>query len=276
MRRSFKEASLNQEHNLLRFLGIAGYSLRTSVKVGCLFIRPKELQANLARFAQRFVSANDDDSVYQFRHLGTASGIKYRGRYFTLVSNHQRKMANEGNYGIFSETGRSVVTPGKNWVVHPKGNEDRDDSQDFTIFEFEPKLYPKTDIAFQFFDVADGISVLGNTNGIALNLGYPSRLQNVDYFGGNVDLLTASNFVELYELTETENVLRFRTLSEDRLFEDGMSGSPVFKLVNQQGTFIVKWIGMVVRGGDNSRYGRVVCADYLLRQLDQAVFRSAA
>ena len=114
--------------------------------------------------------------------------------------------------------------------------------------------------------------VANSVGKIALNLGYPTRLQNVDYYMGEVDLLVVSSFVELVRKTSSEGVYLFRTIAEDRFIEDGMSGSPVFEVVRDNGVFQIKWLGIVVRGGEKSRYGRVISADFIIRQIDKVAF----
>ncbi len=263
--------TLQADFNLLKHLGIAEYALETAIQVGSLWVRPKELQVHLGRYAQRFVNCNDDE-VYQFQHIGSATGIKHRGRYFVISTDHQRKLGTVGQLGIVCDPGQSVITPSLMWTVETPGQDEREDNHDFVIFEFEPAKYPNRTLTSQFFEVGQNSGVAASVGKIALNLGYPTRLQNVDYYMGEVDLLVVSSFVELVEKTTSEDVYIFRTVAEDRFIEDGMSGSPIFEVVRDNGVFRVKWLGIVVRGGKQSRHGRVISADYIIRQIDRVAF----
>lgn len=256
---------------ILMHLGITGYSLETSIRIGSLWVRPKEIQAHLGRYAQRFVSLNDDD-VYQFQHLGSASAIKYRGRYFVISTDHQLKLGRIGQIGVLCGLGHVVITPNLMWTVETRFGDERDDNLDFAIYEFDPEDYKIPSIASQFFEVDIRAGIASSVGKIVIVIGYPTRLQNIDYYDGKVDLLLVSSFVELVELTSSRYVYTFRTLAEDRFIEDGMSGSPVFEVVHENEIFQVKWLGIVVRGGKQSQYGRVICADFILRQIDRFAF----
>ena len=155
------------------------------------------------------------------------------------------------------------------WIVDSFGNDDPDDCLDFSIFEYEPHKIKTT---IQFFNVFGHSEEIFSDKTIALNLGYPTRLQNVDYYGGNVDLIVSSNFVELLGPTQTKHVYKFRTISGDRFCEDGMSGSPVFEVRRVDQVFSVIWLGLVVRGGAYSRFGRLVSGSFILKTIDKAVF----
>lgn len=265
---------MQSEINLLKHLGITDYTLETAIQVGALFVRPKELQKHLGRYVQRFVNCTDDN-VYQFQHFGSATGIKYRGRYFVVSTEHQRKLGTVGNLGIVCDPGHSVITPSVMWVVETPEEIERDDNLDFAIYEFEPSMYPNRMLTSQFFEIGMRSGIAAAVGKIAVTLGYPTRLQNVDYYAGVVDLLVVSSFVELVKKSTSEDVYIFRTVAEDRFFEDGTSGSPVFEVVRDNGAFRVKWLGIVIRGGENSRYGRVISADFIVRQIDRTVFNSA-
>ncbi|WP_428515479.1 hypothetical protein [Roseovarius sp.] len=264
---------MQDRFNLLNVLGITGYTLETAIQVGPLFVTPKELQKHLGRYALRFVNCTDDN-IYQFQHLGSASGIKYRGRYFAISTDHQRKLGQTGQLGIVCDPGQSVITPSTMWTVDVPEEIEREENLDFTIYEFDPSQYPHRTLTSQFLEVSHDNGIAAEVGKIALNLGYPTRLQNVDYHNGVVDLLVVSSFVELVEKTTSEDVYLFRTVGEDRYFEDGMSGSPVFEVIRDQGEFRVKWLGIVIRGGEESRFGRVINSDFIFRQIDRAAFEN--
>ena len=257
--------------DLLRCLGITGYTLESSIQVGPLLIRPSELQKHLGRYAQRFVNSTDDD-VYQFQHLGSATGIKYRGRFFVVSTDHQRLLGDTGKLGIVCDPGQSVVTPGTMWTVNTPDEITREDDLDFCIYEFLPSDHPDLQLPSQFLAIDRESGISGKVGKIALNIGYPTRLQNVDYYAGDVNLVVTSSYVTLVEKANSGDVYVFETVAEDRYFEDGMSGSPIFEVVREHGAFGVKWLGIVVRGGAHSRRGRVISASFITRQIDRAIF----
>lgn len=261
---------MEQKINLLNHLGIMGYSAAISIKVGLLYIKPNNLQKHLGRYAHRFVSYTDDE-IYEFQHLGTATGICYRNRLFLVSTNHQRKLGQDGKLGIVCDPGHSVITPSTMWTVNVPNELSREDNHDFCLFEFEPEKYPHRSLASQFFPVISESGIGDNIGKLALSIGYPTRLQNVDYYNGQVDLLAVSSFVKLIEQTTTSDIYTFKTVSEDRFIEDGMSGAPLFEVINDDDGFQTKWLGFVVRGGNKSRLGRVISGKYITNRIDQII-----
>lgn len=264
---------MERENRLYRPLDITERSLESVIQVGNLFVRPKEIQRHLGRYAQRFVSYTGED-IYQFQHLGTATGIKYRGKYLTISTEHQRKLGAEGRLGIFASTGQSVITPSRIWQVEPRDHSGTEDNLDFAIYEFEPQNHPNLMVTSQFFEISENYGISSTAKQKTLNIGYPTVLQNVDYYAGEVDLILAANSVELTERTNSDDIYTFRTQNPDRYFSDGMSGSPVFAVVKNNDIFYVKWLGIVIRGGQNSRVGRVIDAKFIIRTIDRETFNS--
>ena len=257
--------------HLLKHLGIDGYFLKTAIKIGSFFVRPKDIQQHLSRYALRFVSLNDD-SVYEAQHLGTAVGIKYRGRFFVVTTNHQRTLGTDGELGVLSGFEAKIVTPKTMWPIRLSEDQERDDRLDFILFELDPASYSVPSLASQFFEVASNNQSTELPDALALCIGFPTRLQIVDYYAGKVELLLASNYIEFIKGESSEDIHAFRTLSEDRFFEDGMSGAPVFDFLQKNGCFTVRWLGIVVRGGPGSRKGRIIDATFLTRQIERAAF----
>lgn len=252
---------------LISRLGVMGYTLQTSTLINGLWIQPNEIQKHLSRYAQRFICDNECDK-YQFAHLGTATGIKIDGRYITISTNHQRKLGTDGKLGIICDPGKSAVLPHRMWIIKSSSDIGIDDDFDWCAYEFEPEQYGHRQLSSQFFNVGnDEVGIQGRSGSFALNLGFPQSLQNIDYYEDIVALTIASNVVEIIGKTSTDNVYHFKTLSEDRLFEDGMSGSPVFEIYRSSNLFKVRWLGVVVRGGRKSRIGRVICANHIVNHL---------
>lgn len=103
-------------------------------------------------------------------------------------------------------------------------------------------------------------------------LGYPTRLQNIDYYEGDINLLLVSSAVQRQKETTEKHVWVFETQNKEHFFEDGTSGSPIFQIVRDEGGFKINWIGLVIRGGEESRLGRVIASGFILEQIDKAVF----
>lgn len=234
----------------LKHIGFLGYSLETAIRIGKLYVRPNEIQKHLGRYAQRLVHVTDND-LYQFQHLGSATGIKYRDRYFLISTEHQRKLGEIGKLGIFCDSGGSVIIPSRMWIQETPETAESEDNIDFAIYEYEPHKYPNRHLSSQFFEIEERVCASESVRRIALSLGYPTRLQNVDYDNGEIDLRIVSSFVEMIKQTTTKDVYRYRTLAEGRFFEDGMSGAPVFEIIDSNNAFCVTWLGIVVRGGKN-------------------------
>jgi|GEM_PF-2822734 len=254
--------------NLLRELGISGYSLRSAIQVGPLFVSPNEIESHLGRYVHRLVSETDDET-YQFQHLGSATGIKYRGKHFIISTNHQRVIGAEGKIGILLVDPSVAITPCTMWTPEQAEIED---GHDFTIFRFDPRNYDIQSLESQFVDIGTDFGVNVPQEQIAVTIGYPTSYQNIDYYDGNVNLVAVSCTVELLRLTSTKDVYEFRTLSDDRMIEDGFSGAPVFEIESRNQSFRIRWVGVVVRGGQNSRFGRMIDSTSIVKQIDKVVF----
>lgn len=256
---------------LLRNLGITGYSLTTSVKVNSLWVRPNDLPSHLGRYAHRFVKHTEDE-VYQFQHIGTATGIKYRGRNFVISTYHQHEVGEKEGLGILSLPENCFVTPSAKWTLDVPLGEGRDDCHDFVIYEYQLPNYSIPHFASQFFAVDENNAAGGINTDLSLMVGYPTRLQNIDYYEGDINLLIVSSSVQKQNETTEKNVWVFETQNSKHFFEDGTSGSPIFQIVRHEGIFKVNWLGLVIRGGKKSRFGRVILSDFILEQIDKAVF----
>lgn len=247
------------------------YLTSNAIRVNSLLVRPNDLQQRLGQMVHRFVSVNDDE-LYQFQHIGTATGLKYRGRYFVVATDHQRKLGTYAKWGIVDQSGTRVITASNVWFFTHVDETDVEENLDFCVFEFEPAKSTDRLLTTKFL-VIDGECGVGEKVGkIALNIGYPSRLQTVDYYGGEVNLVLSSNFVELVDRTESNDVFAFRTISSERYFEDGMSGSPLFEMMEGEEEFWIKWLGVVSRGGAESRVGRAIDAKFILKEIERMAF----
>lgn len=107
---------------------------------------------------------------------------------------------------------------------------------------------------------------------MALNFAYPTRIQNIDYDEEQVNLTVVSSFVKFIEKSTSDSVVLFETTAENRFFEDGTSGSPIFEIIQAHGEFMVQWVGLVVLGGKESTIGRAIDANSLLDHIDDHVF----
>lgn len=258
--------------DLLRNLGITGYSLTVSVKVNSLWVRPKALQSHLGRYAHRFVKYTGDE-VYQFQHIGTATGIKYRGRYFVISTYHQHEVGEKEGLGIYVFPENCVVIPGKKWIFNGPLVEGRDDCYDFVIYEYQLQNHNISHFPSKFFAVDENNSIGDFDTDLSLMVGYPTRLQNIDYYEGDINLLLVSSSVRRQNETTEKDVWVFETQNSEHFFEDGTSGSPIFQIVRHEDMFKVNWLGLVIRGGEKSRFGRVIQAEFILEQIDKAVFK---
>lgn len=255
---------------LASYYGIMGLRVNTSVKVGGIYILPNDVQNYFGNFAQRFVNFTHHE-VFQFQFLGTATGIRYRGRYFTISTNHQKNLGDHGQLGILCHDGKSAAAPKAMWPITFLNEVVRPDEYDFVIYEYELEDYDNGPTAQQFFPVTSNESFRIDTRTLCLNLGYPTRLQNVDYNEGVVENLLSSNFVKFIGNIES-NILGFQTINSERFFEDGMSGSPIIGLIEKSGIIEATWLGIVIRGADFSQNGRAISSRKILNTFDKILF----
>lgn len=242
-----------------------------AIRVNSIYVRPNDLQKRLGQLVHRFVSVNDDD-LYQFQHIGTATGLRYRGRYFIVATDHQRRLGTHAKWGIVDYSGTRVITASNAWLFTHIDETSVEENLDFCVLEFEPAKSTDRLLTTKFLMIDRECGVGKKVGRIALNIGFPSRLQTVDYYGGEVNLVLSSNFVELVNRTESNDVFAFRTVSAERYFEDGMSGSPLFEMMEGEEGFWIKWLGIVIRGGPESRVGRAIDARFILKEIDRMAF----
>jgi hypothetical protein len=201
----------------------------------------------------------NDSPEYPYSVGGTAFIVKFQGRRFVITAKHvlNLKSFEAGQFCIqYRPDSRDFLPLGALHLVHG-ANEDDTDQYDIAIREIDDgaireELYGN----YQPYNLLqmDRLTVFSE-RGAYLYRGYPIAMRQVDFEKKHVEQGAISTRAEYVGRT------RFESIHELRLFDlgplpsiDGLSGSPVFQVHNEEGTQYSReaFAGMLVRGSIKS------------------------
>lgn len=195
------------------------------------------------------------DEAYPIYIPGSATLLKYKGRYFMVCTRHQLKQ--DENFAdvclmIPYEGGRTecITSGGARWI---DGLNDGDHEQ-IVIFDFTQPCTDKPELKPMFFDFRRQHPDIRADKIVAfISFGYPTDHTKVDYENGQIRQAKMRVLSSL-ATPGTDDALHILDTIEPLDFDpDGMSGGPTFCLVmdGPEG-FSVHLAGITVRGGKNT------------------------
>lgn len=109
--------------------------LEMSVRVGEILIPARRLESLLGAYAENLVVWNHD-SEFKVSLLGSATPLKYKGRYFVLCTKHQIKGLNPQDVCLLRKDGSTAVTSNGVRVWERPTEQSETDAYDLAIFDF--------------------------------------------------------------------------------------------------------------------------------------------
>jgi hypothetical protein len=177
--------------------------------------------------------------------FGTAFKLNFGGRFFLICTEHQFQDADPTSVVIISERDQKAVTSHRTYFAFPAENGDLE--MDLRMFEFTELVQSGALSNLGWWNAEDTVSY-GDKYEIMVAAGYPSCDNGIDY--QLLDVKLAPRGVFGRGIGPTFGRLHGISLDANLLYDpDGLSGSPVFALVESSGGFTAKFAGIVSNAG---------------------------
>jgi hypothetical protein len=209
---------------------ILGSIVNTSLRIGDLFVPARITTSFLHKFVDPALIYTNLDYPYEFTKSGSITKVKYRDRYFALISEHQ---ITKGQYSpddliVLNPYNRLLCTSGA--YYYQKTDEPGAVHQDLLIFEFTEPV-KSGDLPSHFWYNIDKNKPFYKKPMPArlICIGYPSEVNNIDFDTPRYDAKAVA-----VSGTPVRSSLRQRIsfVPDDAPIYDpqGMSGGGVFAL----------------------------------------------
>ncbi len=231
---------LGDETLLRKFAALA-------VNVNGLIVPGRSVANVLARHAFSLV-LNNDHETYKVSLVGSATAVRFNGRYILLCTNHQLRGQDPQQVSMLKDDGSVLVTSGgiRSYTMSAET-----DAYDIAAFDFTEPVNDHPDLKKRFFDLKQVPPDTLNVNVIAMLLaGYPAKEQIYDLAENNHLGLRRQHVVCLpHEQPSDEALLTLRAETPLGNEPDGMSGGSAFVIQLLNGEPHAYFAGMIVRGG---------------------------
>lgn len=238
-----------------------------SVDLNGVFVPVGSVQSVLGRYAQSLFVMNDHE-IYRVSTAGSATAVRYRGRYLLVCCRHQLKNIDPSRIAILTHDGEHCLSSGG--FRHFDNSLNDWDYHDLAAFDFtEPCLaYPSIRERFYLLKSPppDGPNVQVP---FLILAGYPSKSQDYDLDDNRLGLAKRIQICVLDSQPLDDSLLLLRTVDSANYDPDGMSGGSAFSVHMVDGASTAYFAGVIVRAGNG--FFRIVKAGYVLRFLDQFV-----
>jgi hypothetical protein len=237
------------DHLITRIAKHGLYS--ASISVNGLHVPAKLIEDHLARYCTS-LGVYTDDADYPIYIPGSATLMKYKGRYFMICTRHQLKHTpNFENVCLLlpHADGRTkcITSGGARWF---DGLNEGDHHQ-IVVFDFTDPCRENEELKPMFFDFRHQHTDIQVDRLVAFTTyGYLTSLANVDYDNGKIAQVRAQ-VLSRFATPGTDDALHMiEPLSPLDFDPDGMSGGPTFCVVlDPPNNFSVHLAGVTVRGG---------------------------
>jgi hypothetical protein len=238
------------------------------VNVNGLIVPGRSIEGVLARHAQNlFVHTGDE--TFKVRLVGSATAVRYRGRYILLTTQHQLRDLDESQVSMMTDSGSHLITSSGRRGYNPSTETD---AYDILEFDFTEPCEARPELKHHFFDLkrsppnTENIKVLG-----ILLAGYPSDDQAYEVHENNNLGLVRRQVVCVPDSQPSDEVLlTVRAVKPLERDPDGMSGGSTFVIQMEDGTPHAYFAGIIIRGG--REYFHILKAGYVLAFLQGGIF----
>ncbi len=217
------------------------------VNMNGLIVPGRSVESVLARHTFNLVLYNDHET-YKVSLVGSATAVRFNGRYVLLCTNHQLQGQDPQQVSMLKDDGSVLVTSG-GIRSYPMSAET--DAYDIAAFDFTEPVNDYPDLKRRFFDLKQMPSDTLNVNVIAMLLaGYPANDQIYDIAENNHLGLRRQHVVCLPHAQPSDEALLTLRAETPLVNEpDGMSGGSAFVIQLLNGEPHAYFAGIIVRGG---------------------------
>lgn len=217
------------------------------VNVNGLIVPARSVESVLSRHSFNLVLHNDDET-HKVSLVGSATAVRFNGRYFLLCTNHQLRERDPQRVSMLKDDGSVLVTSG-GMGAYPISSDT--DAYDIVAFDFTEPVIDHLDLRQRFFDFNQVPPDAFNNKIVAVVLaGYPAKDQIYDIIENNHLGLVRRRIVCLPDGQPTdEAMLTLRAVTPLQDEADGMSGGSAFVIQLSNDEPHAYFAGMIVRGG---------------------------
>jgi hypothetical protein len=231
------------------------------VQIGDIWHSAWELENILQKFCKQIFTLTDD-SQFPYCLMGSGATIKMAERHFLFCCRHQIRGYTPDKIAIpLSFETKIMSASSMRELAITDANRD-DDTIDVAAFEYNVEDYGVPNLASEFLPIDDArIWPSGTAKMPFMVFGYPSKRQLFE------EARIGARSIEVQAIYDgaTSSPHLHRVKVEKAFDADGMSGGPVFYVGGAPGSFFVGFVGMVMRGGENSSYLHFMAADFLIQ-----------
>ncbi|MEI9405906.1 hypothetical protein [Mesorhizobium argentiipisi] len=219
---------------------------RLGVRLNGLVIPGKSIQRALSRYAFNLVVLNDHET-YQVSLVGSATAVRFGGRYILLCSNHQLRTVDPQQVAMLKDDGSILVTSGGFRAYRPRLDTD---GNDIAAFDFTEPVEAHPDLKKRFFDFTELPPDTPAPNVMAMLLtGFPSAGQAYELEAKNHLGLARLDVLCLPDGQPKDGALiRVRATSPLRIDPDGMSGGSAFVIQMVGAELKAYFAGIILQG----------------------------
>lgn len=223
-----------------------------SVNVNGLVVPGRSIEQTLARHSFNLV-VNNNHETYKVSLVGSATAVKFKGRYILLCTNHQLVGVDLQQVAMLKDDGSILVTSSGS---RSYSQSSETDAYDLVAFDFTEPVAAHPELRRRFFNLSATPPDTLNTNILAMLLtGFPAKAQKYELEDKNHLGMARLNVTCLPDSQPADlALLRVRPERELTISPDGMSGGSAFviQLVNREPH--AYFAGIIVRGGVSGFY----------------------
>lgn len=231
------------------------------VQIGALWHSAWELEKALQKYCKPILALTDD-SQFPYCLRGSGAAIRMAERHFLFCCRHQISGYAPDKIAIpLSFETKLMSASSMRELTITEANRDGD-TIDVAALEYDVENYGIPNLTSEFFPIDDfRVWPYGTAQLPFLVFGYSSKRQLFDEDGISARKI---EFQATYNgATSSPHLHRMK--AEKAVDADGMSGGPVFYIGRALSGFFVGFAGIVMRGGQNSRYLHFMAANFLFQ-----------
>ena len=226
---------------------VLGRFASLGVNLNGLIVPARDIETTVARHAfNLFINTGLDDFKVQL--MGSATAVRYRGRFILLTTQHQLKGVDESQVSMMTDDGSLLITSGGRRGYDPSSETD---AFDIVAFDFTEPCQAHPELKPRFFDLHRRPPDTPNIHVLAMLLaGCPFDDQAYEVHENNHLGLARRHVVCLPDSQPSDEVLlTVRARTPLPVKPDGMSGGSAFviQLVNDEPHAF--FAGLILRGG---------------------------
>jgi|GEM_PF-1330296 len=227
---------------------IIGQRAWTSIKLGQVYLSPREIEPALSRFGQNLARYTHDER-YEIQLIGSATGLSFGDNKYLFATHHQVTNLDPSDIGVIDHDSNSIISSA-GFSFFPEKSDS--DAQDFCAFDFSSQSISHSHLSKRFFDLTKNPCISDEDNIIiylAYGCAFAEQRYEVDEKNSVANVIRS--MLCKPDGTPNDPALRRAKLYENLEFDpDGISGGPVFAICLEHTEPVLKFAGIINRAGE--------------------------